>query len=62
MYMHFALNRYLTAGEEVGAATPSIVSATAEVNAQNKGIYDVMLQLNIATGWHINANPAGQDI
>ena len=61
MYMHFALNHYLTAGEEVGAATPSIVSATAEVNAQNKGIYDVMLQLNIATGWHINANPAGQE-
>jgi uncharacterized protein YyaL (SSP411 family) len=61
MYMHFALNHYLTAGEEVGAATPSIVSATAEVNAQNKGIYDVMLQLNIADGWHINANPAGQD-
>ena len=61
MYMHFALNRYLTAGEEVGVATPSIVSAIAEVNAQNKGIYDVMLQLNIADGWHINANPAGQD-
>ena len=61
MYMHFALNRYLTAGEEVGTAIPSFVSATAEVNAENKGIYDVMLQLDIATGWHINANPAGQD-
>ena len=61
MYMHFALNRYLTAGEEVGTAIPSFVSATAEVTAENKGIYDVMLQLDIATGWHINANPAGQD-
>ena len=61
MYMHFALNRFLTQGEEVGAATPSIVSATAEVNAQDKDIYHVMLQLNIATGWHVNANPAGQD-
>ena len=61
MYMHFALNRYLTAGEEVGTAIPSFVSATAEVNAENKGMYDVMLQLDIATGWHINANPAGQD-
>ncbi|MCY4567019.1 MAG: DUF255 domain-containing protein [Candidatus Poribacteria bacterium] len=61
MYMHFALNRYLTAGEEVGTAIPSFVSATVEVNAKNKGIYDVMLQLDIATGWHINANPAGQD-
>ena len=61
MYMHFALNRYLTAKEEIGPATPSIVSATAEVKNENKGIYSVMLQLNIAEGWHINANPAGQD-
>ncbi len=61
MYMHFALNRYLTAEEAIGPATPSIVSATAEVKAENKGIYAVMLQLNIAEGWHINANPAGQD-
>ena len=61
MYMHFALNRYLTAEEELGTATPSIVSATAEVKNENKGIYSVMLQLNIAEGWHINANPAGQD-
>ena len=61
MYMHFALNGYLTAEEEIGPATPSIVSATAEVKNENKGIYSVMLQLNIAEGWHINANPAGQD-
>ena len=61
MYMHFALNRYLTAGEELDAATSSSVSATAEVKDQNKGIYTVMLQLDIAEGWHINANPAGQN-
>ena len=61
MYMHFALNRYLTAEEELVRTTPSLISATAEVNAQNKKIYDVVLQLNIAKGWHINANPAGQD-
>ena len=61
MYMHFALNRYLTAEEELVGAAPVIISATAEVKAQDKGIYDVMLQLNIAEGWHVNANPAGQD-
>ena len=61
MYMHFALNRFLTAGEELDEVAPPIVSATAKVNAENRGIYDVMLQLNIAEGWHINANPVGQD-
>ena len=61
MYMHFALNRFLTSGEESDEVEPLIVSATAKVNAENKGIYDVMLQLNIAEGWHMNANPAGQD-
>ena len=60
MYMHFALNRYLTAEEELVGAAPVIISATAEVKAQDKGIYDVMLQLNIAEGWHVNANPASQ--
>lgn len=60
MYMHFALNRFLTAGEELDEVTPSIISATAKVNAENRGIYDVMLQFNIAEGWHVNANPASQ--
>ena len=61
MYMHFALNRYLTAGEAFEAATPSIVSVSAEVKAERPEIYAVMLQLEIAEGWHINANLAGQD-
>ena len=61
MYMHFALNRYLSAEEENATATPSIISGTAEVKTESKGIYAVMLQLDIADGWHINANPAGQD-
>ena len=61
MYMHIALNRYLTAGEDSGAATPSIVSATAEVKSQDNGIYNIELSLKIAADWHINANPAGQD-
>ena len=61
MYMHFALNRYLTSGQELAAVTPPVVRATAEVKSQNSGMFDVRLQLHIATGWHINANPAGQD-
>ncbi len=61
MYMHFALNRFLTAGEELDEVAPSIISATAKVNTENRGIYDVMLQVNIAEGWHMNANPANQD-
>ena len=59
--MHFALNRYLTAGEALDAATPSIVTATAEVKDQKGAMFNVILQLNIAEGWHMNANPAGQD-
>ena len=61
MYMHFALNRFLTAGEELDEVAPSIIRATAKVNAQNRGVYDVVLRLNIAEGWHMNANPASQD-
>ena len=60
MYMHYALNRYLEAGEETVTAPPT-VSVTATVNAQKDDVFSVMLQLNIATGWHINANPVGQD-
>ena len=61
MYMHFALNRYLTSGEALATVTPPVVNATAEVAAQQGGIFNVILQLNIAEGWHINANLAGQD-
>ena len=61
MYMHFALNHYLTSEERLRNETPSLVTATAEIQSHNSGIFNVMLQLNIAEGWHINANPAGQD-
>ena len=61
MYMHFSLNRYLTEGEELGSATSSLVSATANIESQSNNLLNVILQLNIASGWHINANPAGQD-
>ena len=61
MYMHFALNHYLTSEERLRNETPSLVTATAKIKSDNSGIFNVMLQLNIAEGWHINANPAGQD-
>ena len=60
MYMHFSLNRYLDAGEERNSATPALVSATAEIKSRSNNVLNVVLQLNIAAGWHINANPAGQ--
>ena len=72
MYMHFSLNRYLIAGEERDSATPSLVTAlgsetsplvtaTAEIKSHNNDVFNVTLRLNIASGWHVNANPAGQD-
>ena len=72
MYMHFSLNRYLIAGEELDSATPPfvtalgsetspLVSATAEIKSHSNSVFNVTLRLNIAEGWHINANPAGQD-
>ena len=61
MYMHFALNHYLTSEEGLRNETSSFVTATAEIQFHNGGIFNVMLQLNIAEGWHMNANPAGQD-
>ena len=61
MYMHFVLNHYLMSEEGLRNETPSLVTAAAEIKSHNSGIFNVMLQLNIAEGWHINANPAGQD-
>ena len=62
MYMHFALNHYLMTTEKgVDAATPSLVTASATIKAETDEIFEVELQLEIAAGWHINANPAGQD-
>ncbi len=72
MYMHFSLNRYLITGEELDSATPplvtalgsetsALVSATAEIESHSNSVFNVVLRLNIASGWHINANPAGQD-
>ena len=61
MYMHFALNDYLTPEADQDASEPSIVTATAKVKQKDDAVFNVELQLKIAAGWHINANPAGQD-
>ncbi len=77
MHMLYALNGYLSLGEnrdtstlpnlplgELGQdnSTQALVTATAKVKtpAKNEQI-GVEVQVKIATGWHINANPAGQD-
>ena len=60
MYMLFALNRYLTLKEGIGSDTSPLVTATVETKVGKDRIYNATLHLKIATGWHINANPAGQ--
>ena len=61
MYMHFALNDYLTSAEDLEPSSDAVVAASAKVKGKSDKIFDVELQIKIATGWHINANPAGQD-
>ena len=61
MSMHFALNDYLTPEADQDASEASIVTATAKVKEKVDAVFNVELQLKIAAGWHINANPAGQD-
>lgn len=61
MFMHFALNGYLTSEADEGSSEPSIVTAIAKVTKRDDAVFNVELQLKIAAGWHINANPAGQD-
>ena len=61
MHAHFALNNYLTSEENQEPLEPSTVTATATVKNRDGEVYNVELQLKIAVGWHINANPPGQD-
>ena len=61
MYMHSALNDYLTPAEDSEPPSPAVVAVTAKVKGKSDEIFNVELQLKIAAGWHINANPAGQD-
>ncbi len=61
MYMHFALNNYLTPEEDPELPSAAVVTATAKVKRKSDKAFNVELQLKIAAGWHINANPTGQD-
>ena len=61
MFMHFALNHYLPSEADQVSSESSIVTATAEVKRKVDEVLNVELQLKIAAGWHINANPTGQD-
>ncbi len=61
IHAHFALNNYLTSLEDQESLEPSTVTATATVKNRDGEVYNVVLQLKIAAGWHINANPPGQD-
>ena len=60
MQMHSALNKYLMSEADQEPFGASIVTATAKVRKDDE-VYNVELQLKIATGWHINANLPGQD-
>ena len=68
MHMLFALNGYLSIEDGLPVSTPkldttqTLVTATAKIKTPTKGNQiDVEVQVKIAAGWHINANPAGQD-
>ena len=61
MYMLFALNRYLVSKGALDADTSHLVTGTAVVESESGGIFNVELDLKIAAGWHVNANPAGQE-
>ena len=73
MHMLYALNGYLSLGEnrdvstqrnkqKLESLTQSLVTATAKIKTLTKDEkIDVEVEVKIAAGWHINANPAGQD-
>ncbi len=61
MYMLFVLNQYLISEEGLSSNTSSLVTGTAEVKSESDGIFSVQLHLKIAAGWHVNANPSGQE-
>ena len=61
MYMLFALNHYLVSKGALDSDTSRLVTGTAVVKSESGGIFNVELDLKIAAGWHVNANPTGQD-
>ncbi len=71
MHLLYALNGYLNLGEnrdvstqrskqKLDGLTQSLVTATVKTSTKDKQI-NVEIQVKIAEGWHINANPTGQD-
>lgn len=61
MYILFALNQYLILEERLSSDTMPLVTAIAQVKLEKDEILNIELHLKIAAGWHINANPAGQE-
>lgn len=61
MYMLFALNHYLVSKGVLDSDTSHLVTGTAVVKSEDSGIFNVELDLKIAAGWHVNANPTGQE-
>ncbi len=62
MHMLYALNGFLDIDE--GDSTQQLITATATATGtqQNKnGQIDVEVKINVLRGWHINANPTGQE-
>ena len=60
MHMLYALNGFLDIDE--GDSTQQLVTATATGTKQNKNRQiDAEVEINILSGWHINANPTGQE-
>ncbi len=77
MHMLFALNGYFNLDENgektavpglpleefgFGDSPQAVVTASAKMKTPTqKAQFDVVVQVKIDAGWHINANPAGQD-
>ncbi len=71
MHMLYSLNAYLNSQEDnnspqesivTDTSTQPIVTANADILATSKSReIEVKVQVNIKDGWHINANPTGQE-
>lgn len=71
MHMLYSLNAYLNLQEvdnlpvrniESDTSTQPIVTAHANIlTTKTRDVIDVEVQVTIKDGWHINANPTGQD-
>ncbi len=60
MHMLYSLNGYLELDRD--ETSQHIVTATVKMGKRNKnGKFDVEVEIKIRQGWHINANPSGQE-